>query len=257
MNGNEYQRRVLCPTQPGAVRPSALHVRQHGMDAGRTRADARSTSFNRERNKLFFFWSQDILARTDPGELEPAAHADGARAQGQLLADVRQSDGPGVHPRSASCRATAAATAGGPACFPNNMIPAESDRSERPGAAESVPGSRTRPIRPGRNQYNYIFQTVQDWPRNDQVLRVDWNIAAEHDVLRDAAVRLREACRRRLVARLDDGGWPQQASEVRDRHLRHTSTRCCTPSARRCMASSRSASNWAHQHTSPLRRRGA
>ena len=27
------------------------------------------------------------------------------------------------------------------------------------------------------NGNNYTFQTVQDWPRNDQVLRIDWNVA--------------------------------------------------------------------------------
>ena len=39
------------------------------------------TDFNKGRNKLFFFWSQDILARTDPGNVEPAPDADRARAQ--------------------------------------------------------------------------------------------------------------------------------------------------------------------------------
>ena len=29
----------------------------------------------------------------------------------------------------------------------------------------------------GARAYNYVFQTVQDWPRNDQVLRMDWNVA--------------------------------------------------------------------------------
>ncbi len=31
----------------------------------------------------------------------------------------------------------------------------------------------------GANQYNYTFQTVQDWPRNDQVLRMDWNVGPD------------------------------------------------------------------------------
>ena len=47
---------------------AALHVRQRGLDARRARAHP-ETGFNRGRNKLFFFWSQDILARTDPGNL--------------------------------------------------------------------------------------------------------------------------------------------------------------------------------------------
>ena len=40
------------------------------------------TDFNRGRDKLFFFWSQDLLPRTDPGALQHAQHADRARAQG-------------------------------------------------------------------------------------------------------------------------------------------------------------------------------
>ena len=47
------------------------------------------TDFNKERNKLFFFWSQDILPRNDPGGLQQQHDADGARAQRRLLPDGR------------------------------------------------------------------------------------------------------------------------------------------------------------------------
>ena len=55
----------------------------------------------------------------------------------------------------------------------------------------------------GTNQYNYVFQTVQDWPRNDPGAARGLEHRAEHDDVRPPAVRLREARRRRLAPRLD------------------------------------------------------
>ena len=51
------------------------------------------TAFNRNRDKLFFFWSQDILPRNDPGGLQQQHDADGARAQRRFLADRRTASG--------------------------------------------------------------------------------------------------------------------------------------------------------------------
>ena len=65
------------------------------------------TSFNRGRNKLFFFWSQDLLARTDPGGLNERRMPTALERQRRLLADVRQPGPAGLHPRSAARRATA------------------------------------------------------------------------------------------------------------------------------------------------------
>ncbi len=71
--------------------------------------------FNTSRNKLFFFWNQEFLPRTNPGSLQLPRGADRARAARRLLAEPfdneRQAD---RDPRS---RAPASR-------FPGNIIPA-------------------------------------------------------------------------------------------------------------------------------------
>ena len=92
----------------------------------------------------------------------------------------------------------------------------------------------------GTNQYNYTFQTVQDWPRNDQVLRVDWNVAPKTTFYG----RLQFGYEKRaggvsllgLARRLAADGRPSTRST-----RSATSTRCCTRSTRRRSRSSRSA----------------
>ena len=82
------------------------------------------TQFNRQRNRLFFFWSQEVLARTDPGTLNlrrmPTAReragdfSETLNSQGLLL-NIRDPM------RSGGCNQTGPP---GPACFPGNVIPA-------------------------------------------------------------------------------------------------------------------------------------
>ena len=48
------------------------------------------TDFNKGRNKLFFFLSQDILQRTDPGGLNQRRMPTALERAGRLLADVRR-----------------------------------------------------------------------------------------------------------------------------------------------------------------------
>ena len=50
------------------LREGAVPLRQHGVDDRRPGAAARH-DFNRNRDKLFFFFSQDLLPRNDPGTL--------------------------------------------------------------------------------------------------------------------------------------------------------------------------------------------
>jgi hypothetical protein len=133
------------------------------------------TGFNRGRNKLFFFWSQDVLTRTDPGtlnqrrvptELERNGDFSQTFDAGGRLISIRDPQ------RSGSC----STTSGGAACFADNIIPA--GRIDPIGQALMKMLPLPNAVDPtGRNQYNYVFQTVQDWPRDDQVLRFDWNVA--------------------------------------------------------------------------------
>ena len=67
-NGNEYSRRILCPSQPAQCDPPLYTFDNTAWTLGGPVLIPK-TGFNKGRNKLFFFWSQDILGRTDPGNL--------------------------------------------------------------------------------------------------------------------------------------------------------------------------------------------
>jgi hypothetical protein len=129
------------------------------------------TDFNSGRNRLFFFWSQDILERTDPGALiqrrMPTAQermgdfSQTFNTSGQLI-NIRD-------PLRGNCNPTGSVL---PGCFPGNVIPA--GRIDLTGQAIlnllPLPNASDP-----RGLYNYTFQMVNDWPRDDQVLRLDWN----------------------------------------------------------------------------------
>jgi hypothetical protein len=124
-------------------------------------------TFNTNRNKLFFFWNQEFLPRTDPGTLqlrnvptEQERRGDFSRSldmNGNLMI---------VRDPTTTTRQP----------FPGNIIP--SDRIDANGQALLNLLPLPNASDPGR-QYNYTFQSSYDHPRNDQVLRVDWNVASK------------------------------------------------------------------------------
>jgi Carboxypeptidase regulatory-like domain/TonB-dependent Receptor Plug Domain len=120
-------------------------------------------NFNRERSKLFFFWNQEFLPRTNPGMLERRTMPTELERRGDFSQSL-DTNGRLIVIRDPVTNAP----------FPNNIIPA--DRIDPNGQALlalfPVPNA-TDPAR----QYNYTFQSSYDQPRNDQVLRVDWNVA--------------------------------------------------------------------------------
>lgn len=120
-------------------------------------------AFNRDRSKLFFFWNQEFLPRTNPGTLQRRTFPTALERQG----DFSQSFGV-----NGALLVVRDPLTGQP--FPGNVIPA--NRIDPNGQALlnlfPVPNASD----PG-NQYNYTFQSSFDQPRNDQVLRVDWNVS--------------------------------------------------------------------------------
>ena len=211
------------------------------------------TSFNKGRNKLFFFWSQDLLGRTDPGGLNQRRVPTALERQGDF-SQTLDNQNRLVFIRDPLLTGNCAATTGGPACFPGNVIPAgRIDANARallnlfplPNAADPT----------GTNQYNYVFQTEQDWPRNDQVLRMDWNVAQNTSMYG----RLQFGYEKRSggVSLLGStGGWPQMADEVRDRYgqLREHAAAHVQPDAVRRVHRGRELGASVHE---PVRRGGA
>jgi len=120
-------------------------------------------NFNRGRNRLFFFWSEEFLPRTNPGTLQRRTIPSERERRGDFSQSF-QTNGSLVVIRDP--------LTGQP--FPGNVIPA--NRVDPLGQALLNLFPQPNAVDPGR-QFNYTFQSSFDQPRNDQVLRVDWNVA--------------------------------------------------------------------------------
>jgi hypothetical protein len=135
------------------------------------------TNFNHNRDKLFFFFSQDLLPRNDPGTLQLSTMPTALERAGDFSQTfdsqgrMRWIKDPLLAAQGLACNVNT----GGPGCFPNNRIPA--DRINPIGAQMlglfPMPNA-TDPS--GSRQYNYTYQNELEKPRNDQVARVDLNI---------------------------------------------------------------------------------
>ena len=119
--------------------------------------------FNQERNKLFFFWNQEFLPRTNPGNLERRTMPTALERQGDFSQSL-DTNGQLIVIRDP--------LTGQP--FPGNIIPA--NRLDPNGQALLNLFPLPNTADPTR-QSNYTFQSSYEQPRNDQVLRVDWNVA--------------------------------------------------------------------------------
>ncbi len=241
------------PGPDGAVRSAALHVRQHRVDDRRTGAHPEDRPSTGTADKLFFFWSQDILGRTDPGNLNQRRVPTALERQGDF-SQTFDNQGRLIFIRDPLLPGNCAATTGGPACFPGNVIPANRIDANARALLNLFPlPNATDPT--GTNQFNYVFQTEQDWPRNDQVLRVDWNIAPGTT----AYGRLQYGYEKRSggVSLLGStGGWPQMPTKYEIDTVSYVNTLLHTFSPT-LYGEFTVGVNWAHQYTSPFDDAGA
>lgn len=134
-------------------------------------------SFNSKRDRLFFFFSQDLLPRTDPGALQLSTMPTELERAGDF-SQTFDSQGrlrfirdPQLAAQGLACNVNT----GGPGCFPGNRIPSE--RINRIGQTMlslfPLPNA-TDPT--GSRQYNYTYQNYLEKPRHDQVARIDFNV---------------------------------------------------------------------------------
>jgi len=247
LNGNEYQRRVNC----AAGQTSQCKAPDYKFDNEAWTLGGPvlipGTSFNSERNKLFFFFSQDILQRTDPGSVNSRRMPTALERNGDF-SQTFDTQGRLVFIRDPLLAGNCSTTTGGPACFPDNVIPA--------GRMDAV-GRQLLNLFPmpttaqDANGNNYAFQTVQDWPRNDQVLRMDWNVAPKSTFY----TRLQWGYEKRAggVSFLGStgAGWPQQPSKYEIDTVSYVSTLLHTFN-NSTFAEATVGVNWSHQYTSPL-----
>ncbi len=132
------------------------------------------TRFNENRDKLFFFFSQDLLPRTDPGNLEQSTMPTALERMGDFSQTV-DSQGRLRHIRDPLSGLPCNVNTGGPGCFPGNVIPANriNPIGQKMLSLFPLPNA-TDPT--GNREYNYTYQNLLDKPKHEEVARVDYNI---------------------------------------------------------------------------------
>ena len=147
------RQRVLAahsvPDAAGAVRAAALHVRQHGVDARRTGAHP-ETRLQPEPRQAVLLLVAGPPRPHRPRQPESAAGADRARASGRFLADRSTTRVVWSSSAIRCSQGNCAATTGGPACFPGNVIP--SNRIDANARSASEPVSAAERHRSDRHQ---------------------------------------------------------------------------------------------------------
>ncbi len=124
------------------------------------------TGFNRHRERLFFFWSQEFLARAYPTPVTFQTFPTALERSGDFSQSVAQNgklivvNDPLTH-----------------APFPGNVVPAS--RINPNGQALLGVFPLPNAVDP-THTYDYAFQSEITQPRNDSILRVDWNISPKN-----------------------------------------------------------------------------
>jgi hypothetical protein len=115
------------------------------------------TKFNRNRDKLFFFWSQDFLPLTIPSSASTYTFPTAAERTG----DFSKSGVTIIDPQTR-------------AAFPNNTIPSSRIDPNGQRLLNLLPLPNT--VGPG-NQYNWTGISINKQPRRDSILRTDYNVS--------------------------------------------------------------------------------
>ena len=161
---NERLQRQRVAEQQVRPAEAALPLRLQRLPHRRAGAAARQLQQRPQQAVLLL--EPGVPAAHQPRQPRTPDDADRARAARRLLAVVRHQRPADRHPRSADRASRSRATS-----FPTNRIDANGQALLN---LFPVPNATD----PGR-QYNYTFQSAFEQPRNDQVLRVDWNVAPE------------------------------------------------------------------------------
>jgi hypothetical protein len=219
LNGNEYLRKQQCGQGDGPSCQPALYRFDNVAWTLGGPVLVPSTAFNRQRDRLFFFWSQERLVRTDPGTLN-LRRMPTERERAGDFSQTLDSAGDRVWIRDAEKPGSCNVRTGGTGCFTDNIIPA--NRIDPTGQALLRLFPLPNATDPS-GQYNYTYQMVTNWPRNDQVLRVDWNAGPRTTVYG----RLQFGYENRGGAVAPFGftaGWPQMASNFETESVSYVTT---------------------------------
>jgi hypothetical protein len=132
--------------------------------------------FNKDRNRLFFFFSYDYLANTGIAGPNRYTMPTALERSGDFSQSVNQNGTP-ILIRDPNTGA-ACTTAGGPGCFAGNKVPASRISPIGLAMLNRFPlPNTTDPT--GARGYNSIFQFTNTQPREDKILRVDYNATSK------------------------------------------------------------------------------
>jgi hypothetical protein len=169
----EFNANEFFNNKTGVVKPRYRYQNPGGTIGGPVIIPG--VRFNRDRNRLFFFFSYDKLNNT--GTVGPNRYTMPTALE--RAGDFSQSINPNGTPilirdpnSGAAC--TAANTAG---CFPGNKIPASRISPLGLAMLNRFPlPNFTDPT--GARAYNSQFQFTNTQPREDKILRVDYNVTS-------------------------------------------------------------------------------
>src|SRR4051812_10830132 len=163
----------------------------------------------RSRDRLFFFWSQEFLPRTVPSAVTFQTFPTAAERQGDFSSSLDQNGRP-IAIRDPQTNAP----------FPANVVPRQ--RIDPGGQALLNLFPAPNAVDPAR-AYNYAFQSPIEQPRNDQILRVDWNVSSRTQFYA-RGIKDYQATRGGFGFILASASWPQLpiAYEIRSGGLAAT-----------------------------------
>ncbi len=245
LNGNEFSRKQQCREGDRSFCEASMYRFDNYAWTLGGPVLVPGTGFNSGRNRLFFFWSQDILQRTDPGTLLQRRMPTAKERIGDFSETFN--NGRLVFIRDPNLQSGCNRDTGGPACFPGNIIP--------PGRIDPT-GQAILNLLPLPNatdptgQYNYTFQMVNEWPRDDQVLRLDWNAGPRTTVY--GRVQFGYENRSGLAAPFGfTGGFPRMASRWETEAISYVNTLLHTINPTTFVEATAGV-NWGYQHASAL-----
>src|SRR5260221_2444933 len=121
-NANEFQRKQQCGLgQTAQCSPPLYKFDNTAWTIGGPVLFP-GTKFNAGRDKLFFFWSQDLLGRTDPGGLNQRRMPTALERTGDF-SQTLDSKGGLIFIRDPLLAGSCSSTTGGDPGFPRNLIP--------------------------------------------------------------------------------------------------------------------------------------
>ncbi len=130
--------------------------------------------FNRNRDKLFFFFSQEFQEQLRPQARRDATFPTELERRGDFSQSVDRNNNPFPYIRDPLIGLPCSAS-NGSGCFPGGRIP--ESRLYAPGVA--ILKHYPLPNAPGNVGFNFRSQLPDSYPRRETLLRGDWNLSSK------------------------------------------------------------------------------